>query len=60
MTRVQRAIEYAKSKIIELHPELCHPEIRKGLSRTDKLIIINLMLELADEDYYRVDKVEAI
>lgn len=58
--RSKRAIQYAKDRILAVAPELADPEVRKRLSRTDKLLIINLMLELADEDFYRVEPLETI
>lgn len=54
--RVKRAINYAKAWVLSMAPELEDPEIRKNMSRIDKLRLINTMLELADEDYNRVEE----
>ena len=58
--RTKRAIQYAKDRMLAAAPELADPEVRKRLSNTDKLLIINLLLELADEDFYRVEPLETL
>lgn len=58
--RIKRAIQYAKDEILRRAPELADPELRKRLRIADKLLIIEMMLELAEYDYNKVEPLETL
>ena len=64
MTRIKRAIEFAKPVVIKNNPQLADKETRirwwKGLHPIEKRMILEVMSEYADHDLSKVEKLETI